>query len=301
MAEPDAKDRPSAGCGLAIYPGSFNPPHSLHVRMAQAVCHVPGVDALWLDMTMHRSKKHYVGTVERERVRMADVAVEHIPKATVTTVQGVMGDNGWTREYFDALRVFVDGAEVGGAKGRLYWVMGSDVVEGMQYWKEKATTLLNAVDRLIVFEREVHKKEKLLSLVQSITGWSAKRVAGFVSFQKLGPEDHLVSSSLIRRYIVSLLELVPLKVLQTLVADRHLLQFYQSLYKEEDVKSAIQATSKGILDSMQESSPKLDPSKAPDSPPELQHELSTSAVAAAAVAAGGAEKLPRARYGSLVM
>ena len=46
-----------------------------------------------------------------------------------------------------------------------------------------------------------------------------------------------------------------MEVLQTLVADRHLLQFYRSLYREEDVKSAIQATSEGIIASMQESSP----------------------------------------------
>ena len=157
MATLRPEDRPPAGCGLAIYPGSFNPPHNLHVRMSKAVCDVEGVDALWLDMTMHQSKKHYVGSVENERVRMADVAVEEIERAGVTTVQGVMGANGWEREYFDALRVFVDGGEVGGGrKGKLYWVMGSDVVEAMQYYKEKATGLLNAVDRLIVFERQAH-------------------------------------------------------------------------------------------------------------------------------------------------
>jgi len=90
--------------------------------------------------------------------------------------------------------------------------MGSDVVENMIFYKEKATSLLNAVDHLIVFERQVHKCKELLALVQQITGWTEERVASFVEFKKLGPTDHLVSSSLIRRYIVSLLELVPLKV-----------------------------------------------------------------------------------------
>ena len=100
--------------------------------------------------------------------------------------------------------------------------------------------------------------------MQTITGWPTERVANFVEFKKLGPQDHLVSSSLIRRYIVSLLELVPLKVLQNLVADKHLLTFYHSLYNEEDIKSGIQATSDSILSSMKEVSPKLQPATPPD-------------------------------------
>ena len=35
------------------------------VQMVKAACTVPGVDAMWLDMTMHRAKKYYVGMVEK--------------------------------------------------------------------------------------------------------------------------------------------------------------------------------------------------------------------------------------------
>lgn len=256
--------RPSAGKGLAIFPGSFNPPHNLHLEMVKAACAVPGVDAMWLDMTMHRAKKYYVGMVEKERVRMADVAVEDVPKAAVTTLQGGMGDNGWSREYFDTLRVFVDGPD-GGVKGQLLWVMGSDVVQSMQHYKEKATGLLGAVDRLIVFEREVHTREAILSIVEHITGWEKERVASFVVFQTLGPKAY-VSSSLIRRYIVSLIQLVPIKVLQSVMNDRDLLEFYHSLYNQEDVKLGIVATSDQLLNTMKETSPRLGPAPSPAFP-----------------------------------
>ena len=40
--------------GLAIYPGSFNPPSRVHVEIAAALSRIEGVDAVWLDMTVHK-------------------------------------------------------------------------------------------------------------------------------------------------------------------------------------------------------------------------------------------------------
>ena len=45
--------------------------------------------------------------------------------------------------------------KLAGNNSRVYWVMGSDVVEDMMYYGEKATGLLAAVDFVVVFERQV--------------------------------------------------------------------------------------------------------------------------------------------------
>jgi len=66
MATLGPDEKPSPGSGLAIFPGSFNPPHNLHLEMVKAACEVSGVDALWLDMTMHRcssSNEHTLATL----------------------------------------------------------------------------------------------------------------------------------------------------------------------------------------------------------------------------------------------
>ena len=44
---------------------------------------------------------------------------------------------------------------IAGEESRIYWVMGSDVVEDMLYYRDKANGLLHSVDYLVVFERQV--------------------------------------------------------------------------------------------------------------------------------------------------
>jgi hypothetical protein len=50
----------SQGVGIAVFPGSFNPPSVGHVKIAEAVLSLPGVDAIWFDLTIHRDKKRCV-------------------------------------------------------------------------------------------------------------------------------------------------------------------------------------------------------------------------------------------------
>lgn len=50
--------------------------------------------------------------------------------------------------YFDVVR------SCAGPNGRVGWVVGSDVVMGMRFWRDKAKELLTHVDTLIVFPRD---------------------------------------------------------------------------------------------------------------------------------------------------
>ena len=105
----------------------------MHIELVRRVCELDGVDAVWLDMTVHVAKKLYIREVASDRVRMAEVAVAHLPRAGVTQLMAEMGEKGWGAEYFEALRALAEGAAAGGGGGggggggrdvAITWVMG---------------------------------------------------------------------------------------------------------------------------------------------------------------------------------
>eukprot|EP00656_Telonema_subtile_P053145 TRINITY_DN7602_c0_g1_i2.p1 TRINITY_DN7602_c0_g1~~TRINITY_DN7602_c0_g1_i2.p1 ORF type:complete len:277 (+),score=41.53 TRINITY_DN7602_c0_g1_i2:98-928(+) len=209
--------------GLAVFPGSFNPPSIMHCEIARQVMSLPGVNSLWLDMTIHRTKKLYLESLREDRVQMTELAAQGIEHTAVTTLMANMGDAGWTRTYFDVLR------ELAGKDSCIHWVIGSDVVEDMRYYPEKATTLLQSVDYLIVFARQIHEKDGILEILQGVTGWSSSVLKKFVLFRKLGQETELVSSSNVRRVLTELHKLVPTNVLRHVINSDSLLEFYQDV------------------------------------------------------------------------
>jgi len=211
------------GLGLAVFPGSFNPPSCMHQEIARQVMAIDGVSALWLDMTIHRTKKLYLDKIKDDRFAMTELAAADIPGTAVTTLMANMGDKGWTSEYFHVLR------KLAGNNSRVYWVMGSDVVEDMMYYGEKATGLLAAVDFVVVFERQVHECSRVLEILQKVTGWPIERLSQFVIFRKLGDYNEGVSSTNIRRMLHELHGQLPLSVLRHIVSSPALLSFYEDL------------------------------------------------------------------------
>ena len=249
---PPGRDPGARPLGLAIYPGSFNPPSRVHIELVRRVCELEGVDAVWLDMTVHVAKKLYIREVASDRVRMAEVAVAHLPRAGVTQLMAEMGEKGWGPEYFEALRALAEGAAVGGGGGggggggrdvAITWVMGSDVVVGMTWWAEKARELLRHCAQLIVFQRQ-HSAEEVIAAFEGVMRRPRAELEAsglrIVVMNTGDPTLEITSSSAIRRYLVSLLKLVPLSVLRYIVNNDHLIEFYVSLYNEIDVRAAIQ-------------------------------------------------------------
>lgn len=228
--------------GLAVFPGSFNPPSHVHVEIVRRVCALPDIDAVWMDMTLHRSCKLYVDVVREDRLRMAEAAVNHLSKAGATQLQAQMGERGWGIEYFETVRELAGVSCGGQPPPRISWVIGSDVLEGMKWWADKAAKILRSCDQVIVFSR-LHTSDEVVKCLEKICGETRDSLeAAGLSIVILrfddGSLEH-VSSSLIRRYLVSLLKLVPLSVLQYIVAHRHLVEFYTSLYDELDVTASI--------------------------------------------------------------
>ena len=56
----------------------------MHIELVRRVCELDGIDAVWLDMTVHVAKKLYIAQVASDRLRMAEVAVASLPRAGVT-------------------------------------------------------------------------------------------------------------------------------------------------------------------------------------------------------------------------
>lgn len=136
---------------LAVYPGSFNPPTRAHRAIAATVAAMPEVEALWMDLTTPYQLKQGIAEVASERRDMVDLVLRDISNAGCASLMKVMGTAGHTAAYFDTVRQC---AGPGSSGGGVAWVIGSDVVLGMRFWKDKARTLLDHVDMLIVFVRD---------------------------------------------------------------------------------------------------------------------------------------------------
>lgn len=157
------------GFSLAVYPGTFNPPTHAHVAVAQAVIdEVPGVEAVWLDMAVHKGQKADAGALSAARLEMTSLAVEGVVRGASATCVGPKLRSPLGAEYFEVMRALASGSDEGAvgadagadaaspaAEGRrrLTWIMGSDVLEGMRRWREQARERLMQVDGLAVVLR----------------------------------------------------------------------------------------------------------------------------------------------------
>jgi len=220
--------------GLAIFPGSFNPPSRIHVDLVRRVGELPGIDAVWLDMTTHVDKKGYIVSVIEHRLRMTEIAVSGMADVGVAQLMSEMGDAGQSVAYFDALSRLSGGAS-------LTWVMGSDVAVSMRWWGEKARALFSRCAQLVVVQRG-HADAEVLETLESVMRQSREELAagGFrITLLPADPALEEVSSSAIRRYLVVLFQHVPLEVLRYVVGRRDLCDFYCRLYEDAAVRSMI--------------------------------------------------------------
>mmetsp|Transcript_15717 Transcript_15717/g.41346 ORF Transcript_15717/g.41346 Transcript_15717/m.41346 type:complete len:316 (-) Transcript_15717:485-1432(-) len=234
--------------GLAVYPGSFNPPSIVHVDIARRVAELDGIDAIWLDMTSHRSQKLYIDQVLHDRLEMAETACAELPRCGITKLMAEMGDAGWGAEYFDALQALLAGVSSSGDGAsssdavNISWVIGYDVLEGMQWWKEKARVLLSKCARLVVVARGTSAEAEILGTAEAVMGRPRAEfeAAGLQLVVLLDRTDSYkrTSSSAIRRHLVALLDLVPLPVLRRIVSDDGLISFYRSIHAEKDANAA---------------------------------------------------------------
>ncbi len=138
MSEVDGGDGAGASMGrpklrVALYGGSFDPPHQCHVLVATwALCR-GGVDEVWLVPALgHAFGKRL--TPFETRCRMAAAAVAHLgPRVRVEPIEGRLPAPSYT---VDTVRAILsESAERAEADVEVTLVMGADAYAERERWK----------------------------------------------------------------------------------------------------------------------------------------------------------------------
>lgn len=124
---------------IAVFGGTFDPPHWGHVRAAEAVRDRMGVDAVWLvpaRIPPHRPEPHLSG---RERLRLVEEAVFGRDRLLASPVELGREGPSFTIDTLDALAAERPAASGGGPS--LLFVVGTDAFREIRTWSRYETLL----------------------------------------------------------------------------------------------------------------------------------------------------------------
>ncbi len=140
---------------IAIYGGTFDPPHLGHMEAASAALHTLSPDLLCLIPTQIPPHKPLPPDAAnpQQRLAMCEIMADHLGKKTVKVLDLELQRQGasYTVDTICSLR------ETYGTEAELYLLMGSDMFLSFHKWKE-AETLAREVT-LVPFYREHEKPE----------------------------------------------------------------------------------------------------------------------------------------------
>ena len=130
--------------GIAIYGGSFNPPANSHISIAnQIIEKIEFIQELvFLPVNIEYGKDELISN--EHRYNMLTIICKSNKKFTVSDYELKSKEKNYT---IDTLKVFKEKY-----KKELYFVIGTDNLKGIKFWKE-ADELLNQF-KLIIVERE---------------------------------------------------------------------------------------------------------------------------------------------------
>lgn len=126
---------------IAVFGGTFDPPHFGHVLVARQVLeHIPLIDAVWLlpDNT-NPDKKVFAKAIDR----LAMTRLLQEPGISVSDIDIVRGGETYTIDTIHELKK--------NSKNSYSWLMGSDLLKKMKKW-EKYEEIVSAVP-FIIFPR----------------------------------------------------------------------------------------------------------------------------------------------------
>merc|ERR1712078_837486 len=108
-----------------------------------------------------------VHDVLNERFAMTEIAINDVLGASATHI-GPNLENPTGDEYWQALRALTSGIQGDASSSRLTWVVGSDVVYGMKYWKAKARHQMMMLNEIVVILRGEDDEDEVRFLLQEI-------------------------------------------------------------------------------------------------------------------------------------
>jgi nicotinate-nucleotide adenylyltransferase len=123
----------SAGGGIGILGGTFNPIHLGHLRAAEEVREAESLDEMWLvpaALPPHKEPAALVAATHR--LRMVELAVRGVPGFRVSSIELERSGPSYTIDTLTAVRDQV------GADARLVFVLGSDAFAELHTWKRYA-------------------------------------------------------------------------------------------------------------------------------------------------------------------
>ena len=138
---------------LAIYGGTFSPPHIGHVRAAEALSAALSPDRFMIIVDNLPPHKEIDGGASAEqRLAMANLAFGHIPNVTVSDMEIRRGGRSYTAETLTYLS----------AENReLYFLCGTDMFLSLPTWRDPATIFEKAVICLVRREQDEALTEEI--------------------------------------------------------------------------------------------------------------------------------------------
>jgi nicotinate-nucleotide adenylyltransferase len=111
---------------VALFGGSFNPPHIAHLLAATYVRHVADVDAVWLLPVFHHPFGKALAPFD-DRVALCEAAVRHVDGLAVSAAEAAPGLDGRTLHTVEHLKIRHP-------EHTFRLVVGADIVDEAPRW-----------------------------------------------------------------------------------------------------------------------------------------------------------------------
>lgn len=119
---------------VALFGGSFNPPHEGHFAMASYIHQTLAVDETWLLFSQNPYKDPETYASLEHRMKMASIMATHYESALILSDQEeeVAKEIGRHDTYY-----VLQGLQKRFPDNKFIWVMGADTFSGFHQWKER--------------------------------------------------------------------------------------------------------------------------------------------------------------------
>ncbi|MDR2448987.1 MAG: nicotinate-nucleotide adenylyltransferase [Prevotellaceae bacterium] len=115
---------------VAIFPGSFDPPHNGHLTVASYLCEHVNFDEVWFTVTPHNplKEKRALSPVAT-RIAMVQLAIEHYPKFHICDIECSLPQPSYTINTLTTLQERYP-------QHAFTLVIGADNWANLTYWKD---------------------------------------------------------------------------------------------------------------------------------------------------------------------
>lgn len=131
---------------VALFGGSFNPPHEAHIQMATCIQQGLQVDETWLLFSINPEKDPQIYAPLEHRMAMAGLLVRHFDAPVVLSdaEERIAEETGRHETYH-----ILEGLKVRYPDHKFIWVMGADSFASFHTWRERDDILNNHIVAIV--------------------------------------------------------------------------------------------------------------------------------------------------------